>query len=825
MQISVINLTTGPNAVSRAKVIQVVRAVNRQLEEDFFPYWHIRGQLRLDPEAGTPGDQRQRHDALRGDGILYLMTSPEQTNLLGFHERHLDGIPFGFVFTEVSAALGEDWSVTLSHEAIELIADPDVNLLCRGPHPDPKQNGRVVFHWFELCDAVQSESYEIDGVRVSNFVLPAYYTSGEERAGHNDFLSTVVRTAPQKLQSFGTNPGGYVGFWDISASKDDTYNDPRAGEGQDAAKRAAAKEKAMAGVVVARRKDRRSIGGVNRPDPLEAIAPLPFGQPKFESLLFRVAVPRAGAAPADVARAVASETVPPDWEVTPFPGGAADFEVRPRAGRVAVGEAWELLYRLRAHARVVRADGLFEFAPADAERAKAPDGVRASGGGDKPLPGAAGDCEWSVKVSRVKEAWALMKPAGRQGAGIVVAHPDTGYTEHPEIQRALSLNDALDLVDGGPAVDPLDEGVLLQPSHGTSTASVIVSDEGLPQGGAPVAAPAKPFVTGVAPAAKIVPIRVAPSVLHFSMRNVTKAIRHAAARGCHVISMSLGGPFGWGFLHDAIRDATDQGIIVLAAAGNEVGFVVYPAAFDEVVAVAACNVELRPWRGSSHGSAVDVCAPGESVWRARTARGSGEALVYSVEMGSGTSYAVASVAGAAALWLAHHGRQNLLERYGAGALVSVFKQVLIASCRKLPNWNDREYGAGIIDAKALLEAKLPDAAPARGMRAVRGALATAVDASGLRKVLHLFEGEAPAGVRKALCQLVGRSDEQLDEQLEEIGDELAMHLSMDATLRAAVRQSARADGRDAHAAGASAQTLGTARTRLASVGSPRLVRL
>src|SRR5207244_13483369 len=43
-------------------------------------------------------------------------------------------------------------------------------------------------HWYEMCDAVQDESYEIDGVAVSNFVLPLYFTGGNEKGGRNDFL-------------------------------------------------------------------------------------------------------------------------------------------------------------------------------------------------------------------------------------------------------------------------------------------------------------------------------------------------------------------------------------------------------------------------------------------------------------------------------------------------------------------------------------------------------------------------------------------------------------------------------------------------------------
>jgi hypothetical protein len=91
-----------------------------------------------------------------------------------------------------------------------------------GPHPDPKEKGRLVFHWYEMCDAVQAESYEIGGVPVSNFVLPLYFTVDSEPGSRNDFLSSK-RLDGGRLPSFGVNPGGYIGFYDPVSDKHDTY--------------------------------------------------------------------------------------------------------------------------------------------------------------------------------------------------------------------------------------------------------------------------------------------------------------------------------------------------------------------------------------------------------------------------------------------------------------------------------------------------------------------------------------------------------------------------------------------------------------------------
>ncbi len=120
---------------------------------------------------------------------------------------------------ELSKELEEEWSVTLSHEALELIGDPEANLLVVGPNPNDRRTR--VFHWYEMCDAVQAESYEVDGVRVSNFLLPLYFTSSDERGGRNDFLGRVYKG--KTLLSFGVNPGGYIGFYDPAKKKDGSY--------------------------------------------------------------------------------------------------------------------------------------------------------------------------------------------------------------------------------------------------------------------------------------------------------------------------------------------------------------------------------------------------------------------------------------------------------------------------------------------------------------------------------------------------------------------------------------------------------------------------
>jgi hypothetical protein len=202
MIISVVNFS----GVSDAEVQTVIGAVNRQIADDFEPYWSMGARLRLEGRSGkqpTP----QTPPELRGDAIIYLSDQIDVAGALGYHDANNNGIPYGFVLMDLSAQLGEPWSVTLSHEALELIGDANVNQFAAGPHPDPSQSGRIVFHWYEMCDAVQAEAYERDGIAVSNFLLPLYFTIGDEPGSRNDFLGSGV-------PSFGVDPGGYIGFFD-----------------------------------------------------------------------------------------------------------------------------------------------------------------------------------------------------------------------------------------------------------------------------------------------------------------------------------------------------------------------------------------------------------------------------------------------------------------------------------------------------------------------------------------------------------------------------------------------------------------------------------
>ncbi len=209
MIISVANQTHGE--ISDPDLLAAIRVINRQIAEDFVPYWNMPATLRLE---GTLLEQPRANAAtlFRGDAILYVSSSTGKDDPEGFHDRNFRGVPYGVVYSKISEQTGDPWSVTFSHEALELVADPQGNNYVMGPSPhNPRKK---VFFWFEMCDAVSSQTYEIDGIALQSFLLPAYFEPPVPGARTN-FLGI-------DLEPFGIAPESYLGYYDPEKKSQET---------------------------------------------------------------------------------------------------------------------------------------------------------------------------------------------------------------------------------------------------------------------------------------------------------------------------------------------------------------------------------------------------------------------------------------------------------------------------------------------------------------------------------------------------------------------------------------------------------------------------
>ena len=422
---------------------------------------------------------------------------------------------------------------------------------------------------------------------------------------------------------------------------------------------------------------------------------------------------------------------------------------------VTPAQAFELAHKVRDESK-----GEFPRVEPDIEQAPSVRFPEVGPGGDLSIRGDVGDvvsglCTenatppsdhyWHLRRLNVPQAWDFSETSNAvaRGRGIRIGHLDTGWTTHADLHPALDLKGQFDFVDDDPVAR--DEMASGNPFHGSRTGSVIASPF---EGDLPDESATFPGdLAGVAPEAKLVPIRVVKRVVVFFNGDVARGIRHAADNDCHVISMSLGGVAG-NSLRDAVRHAVSKNVIVCAAAGNCVRMVVQPASYPESIAVAATNSNNRPWKGSCRGSAVDVTAPGAQVW---TAAKPTAANPRPVNQGEGTSFAVAGVAGIAALWLAHHGRNTLLDFYRQAnvPLQFVFRHIIRQTARDI-GLPKGEFGTGFADAEAVLRFPLPSPSSISTEAVAAVASAGSFDAAVgdlLQPVPPLVRDMATAGLR------------------------------------------------------------------------------
>jgi len=516
--------------------------------------------------------------------------------------------------------------------------------------------------------------------------------------------------------------------------------------------------------------------------------------PRFEGFYIEMVMPDQQ----DRCHEVVSEILGENWDIKAIGDDFTEFEILFEDDALSVKQAWDKTYELRSQPGVVDVEPLFAVPVREVKGA----GSREQGAGEEEskslwdvifsfistlldlFSGGGGvetglstnDVNWVLKELKVFQAWEKYFPDSNKlpGDGVIIAHPDTGYTTHPEIADNLLLEQGYDFVDRDKdETDPLeksDEELVNNPGHGTLAASVMVS-------------PPKAqgdykndrYVTGVAPGAKIVPLRVSYSVILWSNHNLAASIEYAADKGFHVISISLGAAFYSKRLRTAILYAQKRGVIIIAASGTWVPFVVFPAAYDEVIAVGGSTVNRKIWFGSPRGRKVDVLAPGKGVWYARTVKEDGE-LKYKIKQGSGTSLSTPLVTGVAALWLSYHGRDNLIRRYGAEKIPFIFNQLLRETCDVPPNWKPNRYGAGIVNAQKLLDAALPDNV---NQSVIPPAFAlqqhTAVESGEMETFAHLFESEELDinSLNSNLAELLQTKETELPKKLKEVGQELA----------------------------------------------------
>jgi hypothetical protein len=177
--------------VNLADLTRVSAALQRQLTENFGPIWGV--QATIDCFDGL-------ENVPSGYWTITIRDAGDQSVQGGIHED-ASGQPFALVSS------GKDWSMSASHEAMEMLADPFSRRNVTGPSPMAGQ-GQVDF-LVEVCDPCQAFGYQIDGVAVSDFVTPGYFDPMAIGAASYSFQRSVE--VPLQVSK-----GGYLSWRDPS---------------------------------------------------------------------------------------------------------------------------------------------------------------------------------------------------------------------------------------------------------------------------------------------------------------------------------------------------------------------------------------------------------------------------------------------------------------------------------------------------------------------------------------------------------------------------------------------------------------------------------
>lgn len=232
-----------------------------------------------------------------------------------------------------------------------------------------------------------------------------------------------------------------------------------------------------------------------------------------------------------------------------------------------------------------------------------------------------------VAMIKADEFWAK----GYKGQGVKIAIIDSGcQVDHPDLKDRIIGGRNFTAEDGGDPNKYNDYN-----GHGTHVAGTIAASEN------------GEGVIGVAPLAELLILKILNAQGNGNYRAAINAIKYAIEQKVDIISMSLGGPADIPELHDVIKEAVKQEIIVVCAAANSgdgnasTSECAYPGYYTEVVSVGAEMDSTQVARFSNSNNQIDLVAPGVNILS--TFIGSKYAVL------SGTSMAAPHVSGALAL--------------------------------------------------------------------------------------------------------------------------------------------------------------------------------
>jgi hypothetical protein len=182
--------------IEAAQLATMAGAMSEQIQHDFAPVWHVRASVGAYPTAPP------------ATWAVHIQEKLDQPGALGYHTDNQNQ-PVSYV------ELTDDWTVTVSHEVLEMLADPWGSRLHAADLPAGVENDYARFglasahsrvsYLLEVCDPCEETNYAVGGLKLSDFLVPMWYRTNPSPALAYSHAGGC--TQPRQVAN-----GGYVSF-------------------------------------------------------------------------------------------------------------------------------------------------------------------------------------------------------------------------------------------------------------------------------------------------------------------------------------------------------------------------------------------------------------------------------------------------------------------------------------------------------------------------------------------------------------------------------------------------------------------------------------
>lgn len=200
-----IGFTNESTVLTDAQVQAAAICLQQQVDADFLPVYGIQANLIWLPkgQAVPPGLWQ-----------MIFADDSDQADALGYHEVTANGDPIGFVFAKSDLQDGTSWTVTASHELLEMLGDPDITTV----EEEDNGDGSFTFRSKEVCDPCEDDSYAYtipgcvlpDGslFKFSDFIYPAWWNAIAPEGVKFDYGGHITKP-------FQILENGYIGILQV----------------------------------------------------------------------------------------------------------------------------------------------------------------------------------------------------------------------------------------------------------------------------------------------------------------------------------------------------------------------------------------------------------------------------------------------------------------------------------------------------------------------------------------------------------------------------------------------------------------------------------